>query len=116
MEQKLCRLLDHKATELAEMYSDPERAKKNTGGVLFEVEKVTVCSDLTGAVTLKKSNGQRCLIWCYWIAMNTRDGNGGEFRWLTVRYDHLYGMSRLIQLMAQIEQKNYESNTAPVTL
>jgi hypothetical protein len=114
MEARLCKLLDQKADELARIYSDPTLAKKNINGVAYAVDHTFVCSDLTGTVVLKKSNGQRVVIWCYWIAFQSRDGNNGEFRWLTVRYDHLFGMARLTQIMAAVEAKNFKSNIAPV--
>lgn len=116
METKLCKLLHDKAQQLADMYSDPTKARKNVNGIRYDVDRVLVCSDLTGAVVLRKSNGQRALIWCYWVTYQTRDGNDGEFRWLTIRYDHLYGMTRLLAIMANVEQRNYRSNVgaAPV--
>lgn len=112
MKQHLCVLLDKKARELAEIYTN--KAPKNTEGIVFELEHVHVTSELTGVVVLKKSNGQRVAIWLYWISFRSNDGHGGEWRWHTFRYDHLYGMQRLIDIVDEMEQENYKANLAPV--
>ena len=105
MKAEICAELQMEAEQLAEVYTN--KAPKNTSGIVYEVERVRPLSDTTGAVVMMKSNGQRAVFWFHYI---TKRGKR-EWRWLTVTYDHLYGMNRLIQLMYEVEGMNFKANT-----
>lgn len=110
MKASICRSLKELASQLAAVYSDPKKAPKNKYGIKFEVDEVIVCSELVGCIVLKKSNGQRAVIKCEWINYNV----GGKWHWSTLRYDHLYGMQQIINIMHRVEQQNYLANTNPI--
>jgi hypothetical protein len=107
MQKKMARMLLYKADQVAEMFSNKERG----GNVLsetYEVEDISVLSEVTAAVTfIKRPTGKKAVAWFYYI--NSRKKPRWEYFFVT--YSHLVGLEMVGEILHEVEQHNFSKST-----
>ena len=107
MKKQMAIALRSKAEDIARQFSFKDRAN-NFDNETFHVDKITVLSETTAAITfLKTPTNKKAVAWLYWI-----NGKKPGWQYFFVTYNHLVGLNRVSSLLHHIEQHNFEQSTS----
>lgn len=96
--------LVEKANEIASNFSNKER-QGNFNGEEFKVHKIMALGETSAAIIFDKlPSTKRALVYCYWVQKMNYWG------YFFVSYGHLAGLNKLNELLAGIEEFNFEKN------
>ena len=101
MRKTLAISLRKKASEVAHIFSDPQR-ELNPSGETFEVERIDALSESVAGVIFLKNSGKRAIA-CFYFVKN-------DWRYFFPSDSHLLGMQAFAELKKRIEISNFEEN------
>lgn len=96
--------LKETATEIERIFSDPNR-KFNTLKETYTLDKIEVLSEYTAALIFKKNTGKKALVFAYHTM-----AQDGKWQYFFPKESHTVGMSKVGELLNQVEQHNYSFN------
>lgn len=101
MNKEVARKLRKRADEIAEIYSNSDRAS-NFNKEIFTVEEIIPLSEYTSAVIYEKTTGKKVAMFFYY---------NREKWWNLVPTDsHILGMMEFYRIKAKVEAENYKEN------
>lgn len=101
MRKTLAISLRKKASEVAHIFSDPNREYNPTGEV-FEVERIDALSESAAGVVFKKSSGKRALAYFFYVK--------NDWRYYFPTDSHILGMQAFAELKKKVEVLNFKEN------
>lgn len=101
--------LKETAAEIERIFSDPNR-KFNTLKETYTLDKIEVLSEYTAALIFKKNTGKKALVFAYHTMAQE-----GKWQYFFPKESHTVGMSRVAELLNQVEQYNYSYNLKEIS-
>ena len=96
--------LKEKASEIAEMFSNPNRQFNHTNET-FTVAKITPRSELTAGRLFQKSSGKLALAIAFW-----KNNKGGHWDYFFPTDSHVLGFRKMEKLLESVEEYNIGKN------
>ena len=100
MTKEIYKKLEAKAYEVAERYSNPDRAR-NFNNEVFSVINIIPTSELSANVVFQKDTGKRALSVFMYIEMS-----GGFWLYFFPKDSHILGLQEVAKIKLEIEQYN----------
>ena len=96
--------LNEKATEIAEMFSNPNRQFNHTNET-FTVEFIQPLSEMVAAIYFKKTSGKIALAIAFW-----KNNKGGHWDYFFPTDSHVLGFRKMEKLLESVEGYNIGKN------
>ena len=96
--------LKEKASEIAEMFSNPNR-QFNFNKETFTVEFIQPLSEMVAAIYFKKTSGKIALAIAFW-----KNNKGGHWDYFFPTDSHVLGFRKMEKLLESVEEYNIGKN------
>lgn len=105
MNKQIARKLDDKAYEIAQKFSNSDRAY-NFNNEAFEVKQIKPLSERVAAVFFKKTSGKVAMAVLYYL----KNPDDGYWQYFFPTESHIYGFRRIQELLEKVEEHNFKFN------